>query len=133
MYAEKPGGVSWIDLTVDNAEELRDFYAETVGFNVENVDMGGYSDFMMLSKSDKDLAVGVCHARGSNTGLPPQWLVYFNVADLDESLKSCESRGGKRISGPKSMGESIRYCVIEDPAGAVCALIEKREKREKLE
>jgi len=33
------------------------------------------------------------------------------------------SSGGKLIDGPRMMGKS-RFCVIQDPAGAMIALIE---------
>ncbi len=33
-------------------------------------------------------------------------------------------RWGKIISGPKDMAGYGRFCTIEDPAGAVCALFE---------
>ena len=67
---------------------------------------------------------GVCHARGSNAGLSPQWLVYITVADLDASLARCRELGGEVLAGPKGKPGSQRYAVIRDPAGAVAALYE---------
>ena len=64
---------------------------------------------------------GVCHARGGNAVLPPQWLIYITVADLDRSMAECERLGGRALTSIRSYGGG-RYCVIEDPAGAVCAL-----------
>ena len=43
------------------------------------------------------------------------------VEDLDESLARCAELGGKVVVPTRSMGEA-RYCVIQDPAGAVAAL-----------
>ncbi len=43
------------------------------------------------------------------------------VADLDESIRPCVELGGRVINGPRKAGQQ-RYCVIQDPAGAVCAL-----------
>ena len=67
---------------------------------------------------------GICHARGGNAGFPPVWLVYIIVADLDESVRRCLEHGGKLRLPVKSMGTQGRYCVIEDPAGAVAALFQ---------
>ncbi len=64
---------------------------------------------------------GVCHARGANAELPPVWLIYVVVADLDASLAACRERGGQVIAGPRSMGRA-RYAVIRDPAGAAVGL-----------
>jgi hypothetical protein len=118
------GTIGWVDLTVADAPEVRDFYRAVVGWTTSEVDMGGYSDYCMnLPESGRTVA-GVCHARGENADLPPRWLVYVNVADLDRSLMICTERGGKILSKVRSAGPNGRFCVIEDPAGAVAALFE---------
>lgn len=122
MSDEKPkvGSIGWIDLTVGNASELRDFYADVTGWTAADVDMGEYNDFMM-SPPDGDPVAGVCHARDGNAELPPAWLIYIVVEDLDQSISRCQARGGKVAVGPKNMGDA-RYCIICDPAGAYSAL-----------
>ena len=65
------------------------------------------------------------YARGNNAGLPSQWMIYITVANLDRSMENCRNRGGKVISGPREMPGYGRYCVIQDPAGAVAALFEQ--------
>jgi hypothetical protein len=121
--SEKPavGSIGWHDLTVDDADGVRDFYAAVVGWTHGGVDMGWYSDYTMAPPEGGDPVAGVCHARGTNAGLPSQWLMYVIVADLDASMAACREHGGVIVIGPKKMGEA-RYCVIRDPAGAVCGL-----------
>ena len=118
----QPGTIGWRDLTVDNAEAVRDFYCEVTGWKSEPLDMGGYDDYVMMAEDGGPGVAGVCHARGTNANIPPQWLIYINVADLDASLARCLELGGQIVDGPREIGES-RFCVIRDPAGAVCALI----------
>lgn len=122
MSQPKPpiGSIGWIDLTVPNADEVRDFYAQVTGWKPEPLDMGGYSDYVM-NAPDGEGKAGVCHARGGNASMPPQWIIYIVVEDLDASLARCAEMGGKVIVPVRSMGEA-RYCVIQDPAGAVAAL-----------
>ena len=117
----KTGAIDWRDLTVPNAEEVRDFYAAVVGWSYAEQSMGDYSDYSMLTPDGEGIA-GICHARGVNAGIPPQWLLYINVASLDASLEECRRRGGEVLDGPREMGG--RMAVIRDPAGAVCALWE---------
>lgn len=118
------GSIAWVDLTVPNADEVRDFYAAVVGWEVEEVPMGDYSDYAMRPPGGGAPVSGVCHAQGVNANLPPQWLVYLTVADLDASIARCVERGGKVRVEPFSMGAWGRTAVIEDPAGAVAALIQ---------
>lgn len=117
------GTFGWFDLTVDDAETVRDFYADVVGWTPEPVDMGGYSDYNMCA-GDGTATAGVCHARGSNADLPAQWLVYVHIPDLDASLEKVAARGGECLSGPKGSAEAGRYAIVRDPAGAVMALFE---------
>jgi len=114
--------IGWIDLTVADAESVRDFYREAVGFEISEVDMGGYADFCLHPPGGDPIA-GVCHARGDNATLPPVWIVYFTVADLDRALDVCRSRGGELLNGPREMGEA-RYAVVRDPAGAPVAFFQ---------
>lgn len=122
MSEQSPAKIGWIDLTVDDAESVRDFYRDVVGFETSAVGMGEYDDYC-LHPPGGDPVAGVCHARGGNAGLPPVWLVYFTVADLDASLTACRARGGEVVVGPKPMGKA-RYAVVRDPAGAASALFQ---------
>jgi uncharacterized protein len=115
----KVGEISWTDLTVEHAEQIRDFYQAVVGWKPEPLSMGTYSDFVM--NADGAGTAGICHARGGNADLPPVWLIYITVEDLDHSLDECERLGGSLVVAPRSYGGG-RYCVIKDPAGAICAL-----------
>lgn len=124
--AEKPevGTLCWTDLTVPDAEQVRNFYAAVVGWEPEACDMGGYSDYTMKVPGSGAAAVGVCHARGTNADLPAQWLIYITVEDLDASIAACEAGDGRIVVAAKKFAGQGRFCVIEDPAGAVAALFE---------
>lgn len=114
------GTIGWIDLTVDDADGVRDFYRAVAGWATQDVPMGDYSDYCMLPCEGADPIAGVCHARGENSGLPAQWLIYIVVADLDDALARCLKHGGE-VLHRRTMGEG-GIGVIRDPAGAVCAL-----------
>ena len=60
--------------------------------------MGAYSDFVM--NADGTPVAGICHARAGNAGLPPVWLIYITVDDLDHSLEECERLGGSLVGAP---------------------------------
>lgn len=114
------GKIGWIDITVDDADGLRDFYMAVAGWQQHDVEMDGYADYTMLS-DDGEPAGGICHARGENAGLPAQWLIYITVPDIDAAMREVTARGGEIISGPRRVGDA-RMCVFRDPAGAVAAL-----------
>jgi uncharacterized protein len=121
------GAVAWTDLTVENAGEVRDFYTEVVGWTVQPFDMGGYEDYGLASPDNGMAMAGICHARGVNEDLPAQWLIYITVKDLDNSIAQVARLGGTLIRPPTDMGQTGRFAVIKDPAGAVCALMQWAE------
>jgi hypothetical protein len=126
------GQVLWTDLTVPNADEVRDFYQAVIGWSASGVDMGGYEDYSMLAPGDPmaktteeaKMVAGVCHTRGDNADMPAQWLIYVGVDDLDRARTATEEKGGKIVTKIKSFGKD-RFCVVSDPAGAVIGLYEK--------
>lgn len=122
------GKISWIDITVDDADRLRDFYAKVVGWQPENVQMGDYADFNMTMPGSGEPAAGICHARGSNADLPPQWLIYIVVRDVAASATACADNGGEVIVQPRPLSGGS-FCVIRDPGGAVAALYEPPAKQ----
>jgi hypothetical protein len=119
-----PGSIVGLDLTVPDAERVREFYVATVGWKPRPVEMDGYADYEMTDPSSGATVAGICHARGTNAGLPSVWLPYVGVAVLDAALDRCRNRGGSVVAGPFGEAGSWRYAVIRDPAGAHLALSE---------
>jgi predicted enzyme related to lactoylglutathione lyase len=129
--APRPGTIGWTDLTVppDRAEGVRDFYAAVCGWGVQETPMRDaaerYVDFTMTDAAGTPVA-GVCHARGENAGLPPVWIPYVVVLDLDSALANASSSGGRTVGEPRSAGGG-RMAFIEDPAGATLGLYQPGE------
>jgi predicted enzyme related to lactoylglutathione lyase len=121
------GNIFWQDLTIDKAEEIRDFYCSVVGWKFEKVNMGEYNDFNIINPNDNNKVVaGICNKRGVNNNLPSQWLNYIKVESIENSINKCLEFGGKIIDGPRMMGNS-KFVVIQDPAGAYLGLIEEND------
>ncbi len=114
------GKIGWIDMSVENAGEIRDFYKAVVGWGSEDVSMGEYADYSMTTAGGEAVS-GICHARGSNAELPPGWLIYITVADAAASAAACTAHGGELLVEPRDLAGG-RFCVIRDPSGAIAAL-----------
>lgn len=121
--SKKPavGSFAWRDLTISDAEGVREFYTAVVGWTADAVEMDGYSDFSMATPVTGETVAGICHARGVNQDIPPVWLVYIIVEALEQSLTACCEHGGSIVVEPRDLAGG-RFAVIKDPAGAVCAL-----------
>jgi len=120
----KIGEMAWLDLSVSDAQNVKDFYQKVVGWQSQAVDMEGYQDYCMMVEGEEQPVGGICHAKGCNMDLPPAWLPYFLVADIEKAVSEVENFGGEMITEVKSMGAD-KYVVIKDPGGAHCALYQK--------
>lgn len=110
------GAIGWLDLSIPDATRVRDFYAAVCGWTHEGLSMGDYEDYVMKA-SDGSAVGGVCHARGSNANVPPHWIPYAVVSDIDASVAKITELGGTIVDGPRSAGGG-RMVIFRDPAGA---------------
>ena len=118
------GSIAWLDLTVPDAAATRDFYCQVVGWTVQDHEMtdddGTYHDYVLVGGDGKPVG-GICHARGVNQGVPPVWMMYLPVGDLDTSIARVEEDGGTVI---KRTEGSYNIAFVQDPVGVHFGLIQ---------
>jgi Predicted enzyme related to lactoylglutathione lyase len=119
------GSIISADLTIPNADAIKDFYKAVIGWDSEALTMsdeqGEYADYVMKDAAGNWVG-GVCHKRGVNVDQPPYWIVYVNVADIAKSAEKCRELGGKVLKESRMADGTLQFVLIEDPAGAVLAL-----------
>lgn len=120
------GSIISADLTVENADQIRDFYKEVIGWGSEDMPMedenGKYNDYVMKTKEGNWVG-GVCHARGTNKDLKPIWTIYIAVEDVSRSVAKCKDLGGKVLKEVKGEDGTFYYALIQDPARATLAIV----------
>lgn len=118
----KNGQFYWTDLTVDDPGVLKDFYKEVFGWQEIPVAMADgaepYTDYGMAIDTQTH-GGGICHNRGSNKGIPPQWITYFYVEDIAQSLATCLAKGGRLLKESRKKDGSYNYVIVTDPQGSV--------------
>jgi len=62
------GQIGWIDLTVPNAEAVRDFYQHVTGWVPSPVGMGDYQDYCMTPPGAAQPAAGIWSRARSQCG-----------------------------------------------------------------
>lgn len=129
MSDKKTGRVAWMDLTIDDATTVSKFYNKVIGWDVQGMDMGGYEDYLMNDPATGETLAGVCHAKGVNAKIPPTWMMYVGVENLDHSLEAVKAEGGKVLGDKRGDGKGGYYCLIQDPAGAYLTLWEEGEQK----
>lgn len=125
--SKKPpvGRMLSFDLTIPNADDVLAFYQAVIGWDVQAMAMqdaqGAYTDHILKDQEGNWLG-GICHLRGVNADLPPVWLLYIQVANIEQSLEQCLAAGGQVLKRAYSEDGVLEYAVIKDPAGAILGL-----------
>jgi predicted enzyme related to lactoylglutathione lyase len=122
--SDKIGEMAWLDLTVENASDVKDFYQKVIGWEVEEMPMGDHSDYAMKIPDTGEAVTGICHSQGVNADMPAAWLPYFLISNIIDSIESVITLGGEVLTPVKEAGND-KYVVVKDPSGAVCALYQK--------
>jgi uncharacterized protein len=120
----EPGAMCWHEINTTDAAKARDFYCKVFGLEPQKVDMpdtGPLTDFHTLHRGP-DTVCGVLQMTKEWAGIPPHWMVYFAVADLDASLTQVASLGGK-VTVPAFDTPYGRMAVCSDPTGAAFSII----------
>ena len=117
------GRFFWNELhTTDTADALA-FYESVVGFSSRAMDMGPGGTYHILEKN------GVGRGGATNQlapGVPPHWLPYVFVDDPDATIARAKKLGATIQFGPEDIPGVGRFAVLQDPGGAVLAVMKPR-------
>ena len=123
-----PGGWVWNELqTAEPANAVR-FYEKVLGFSHRTMDMGAGGKYYVLSRDGIDRGGVMGHLPA---GVRPHWLPYVASDDVDATIDRAKKRGARIPRGPENIPGIGRFGVLEDPSGAVLAIVKPlpREKR----
>lgn len=117
---EDAGSVAWFELYSPNAKQARDFYAALLGATADA--MPGGMEYYVLNHGTQQLA-GIMQIDPSWGDFQPQWITYFSVVDIDDTVARVAKHGGK-VMGPIDDSPFGRLAALADPAGAHLKVIE---------
>jgi predicted enzyme related to lactoylglutathione lyase len=112
-----PGAFVWNELASPDLDASSAFYSGLFGWTVAPFEA---SPEPYLSIKNADANNGGIRPL-SPPGIPPHWLVYFGVEDIDAALAKVQELGGTKIDGPIDIGIA-KIGIVKDPQGALFAL-----------
>lgn len=120
------GSINWTDLTTTNADEVKEFYKNVIGWTEQAIPMKDgdeeYNDFVMLH-SENGAAGGICHSRGANLGIPPQWIPYISVNEIDKRKNLAIENGAEVLKEQIDKNGLLYFVIMKDPSGAFFAMV----------
>lgn len=123
VTSHEPGTPSFIDLATTDLEAAKHFYGELFGWDSQDMPAGDHGTYTMLSKRGKDVAGAYeMSPEMAAQGMPPSWMSYITVADIDAAAMAVTASGGTVVSGPLDAEGAGRMAVAQDPTGATFAM-----------
>ncbi len=108
------GRFIWHDLMTTDAEASRTFYTSLFGWQLDDVNMGGFTVHLIRVG---DRRVG---AIMQEQGIPTShWVPYLGVDDVDEACARVTRLGGNVCISAMDVPKLGRFAVVNDPQGAL--------------
>jgi predicted enzyme related to lactoylglutathione lyase len=109
----KPGSLGWVELLTRDVAACTAFYPEVFGWSVnasEAYTQWGINgaDFGGMMRMDEQFPAEV----------PPHWLPYFSVADVDTTVNRAVGLGAETLMPPMDVPDGPRIAVLRDGQGA---------------
>jgi hypothetical protein len=97
------------------------FYSDLFGWKqLQEMDMGPAGKYLIFGQGDQQY--GGLMKKTPDMKMPPCWVYYIHVDDLDAAIARANAKGGKTLFGPIEVPDGTRVAQLTDPQGAVFAL-----------
>jgi uncharacterized protein len=116
------GAFSWCELMTTDSKAAKDFYTRLFGWTTEEMSVTPGMTYTVIKVGGKGVG-GIMSISPQAQGTAPQWMCYVTVNDVDAVAKNAQELGGKILMGPQDIPTVGRFCVIQDPQGAVISAI----------
>ena len=120
---DTPGRVGWHELLAADWEKAFAFYREVFGWQKARFDADAGGAYQLFSAGGQ--TIGGMFTKPASEPVP-FWLYYFNVGDIDETIRRVKAGGGRIVNGPIEVLGNRWIVQCTDPQGAIFALVGKR-------
>ena len=120
--AQEHGTFVWYELMTTDMAAAETFYKDVVGWGAQDAGMEGMN-YTMFTAGERPVAGSMDlpeSARGM--GIPPMWLGYISVKDVDTAAADIVTDGGVVHRPAADIPGIGRFAIVGDPQGAAIAL-----------
>ena len=121
----EPGSLTWNDLATNDVDAASEFYSGLFGWSIEKLDTGDAPPYWSISHGGAAAGRngGMRELTPEEQGVPPNWMAYFAVESVDETLAKAQELGGYALFGPMEVPAG-KFAAIHDPQRAAFSVAE---------
>jgi uncharacterized protein len=116
------GVFGWCELMTTDPAAAKTFYTKLFGWTTEDMSVVPGMNYTVVKTAGNGIG-GIMSCPQGAQGIPPHWMSYVTVDNVDAIAKNAQELGGKILMGPQDIPTVGRFCVIQDPQGAVISAI----------
>jgi hypothetical protein len=117
-----PGFMTWNELATRDVEAAKAFYAAVFAWTYQTDEMPGGMSYTMISNGEQPNGGVLAMDENWPEEIPPHWMVYFRVDDIDAAVAQIKGLGGS-ISVEPFDTPAGRMAVVGDPQGGTFSII----------
>lgn len=116
----KTGQFCWNELVTPDLAAAKKFYTDLLGWEYVDHEFGDMT-YTIIKSQDNDVG-GIWQIPSDKRDkIPPHWMAYILVENLDETLKKATQSGGTIKMPITHAAEMGRFFIMADPTGAYIA------------
>jgi uncharacterized protein len=129
QVTEDPNTPAWAELHTRDGAAADAFYRGLFDYRQEQTGDGATFDYTVWSLGDRQVACRMVDGPEIPAEVPPYWMVYFAVDDVDAVVSRATERGGRVQVAPGDTPYG-RMAILYDPHGALFAVIDMSRRSE---
>lgn len=115
-----PGTFVWYELMTTDLDAATAFYSHVVGWSLKEFPSAKMR-YVMGQSGDKAVT-GMMSLPAEAQGMPPCWIGYIGVADLEGACENLKAGGGTVHRPPDTIPDVGRFAMVSDSQGCAYAL-----------
>jgi len=120
--APEVGEASWHELMTTDAAAAMKFYAEIFRWQAgDAMDMGPMGKYHMFNRPQGSIG-GMMNKPPEMAQVPPYWMIYFRVPEINAAIERVKAAGGQILNGPTEVPGGDWIVNAMDPQGAAFSL-----------
>lgn len=124
---DEDGTLCWAENMTNDLEKSKKFYQDFFAWTGTEMDMGEAGTYHMLGLSPEAPSCGMMPISPEMGPIPPHWLAYFLVDDLDATLARATGLGAVEVLSTTPLPGGSRFAVYADPQGAHLGIYQNGE------
>lgn len=124
----EPGALTWFELLTRDVEKAKTFYSEVFGWTYTGSPMpnGTYWEISLPNGKDAPSIGGIMVMPPGLEQVPPNWMPYFQVDDVNATCEKAKKLGGRVEMGPQEIKGVGTFTVLTDPQGGAFDVLSRK-------